>query len=102
MKTELLNNPNTMLVLDMAFVELNCVPDDYDVPEEVREIQWIVDNSSFTYNHNGESGVYDFIFNLGMLDFFVETDKNYPENLIKELNAIKDKGYNYILFHQNC
>jgi hypothetical protein len=60
-----------------------------------------VEHASFTCKDNGESGIYDFIFNLNMLDSFVQ-EGDTPLHLIKQLSDIKGSGYSYILFNQGC
>lgn len=92
---------NTFLLLDMHFTSLINVEEDYSDPMEQPAIAWVVSNSSFTCNGNGESGVFDFIYNLAMLDSHI-TENTPPAGLAEQLIEIRDGGYNYILFNQGC
>jgi len=93
-------NPNSSTLIHMQYSELNGVGD-YDDPEAVKEIQWIVAHSSYAFKYNWESGIYDYIFNLSLLDIYAEDD-NTPANVLEQLTKIKDEGFDYILFHQGC
>ena len=99
-KTELLKKPDISLILDMTFDQLNGVNDDYQNPETVPEILWVTENSSYAYKGNGESGVFDFIFNLKMLDEYI-SKSTPPKHIIKQLRDLRNKGVSYILFNQN-
>ncbi len=92
---------DAFLLLDMEYKELEGVPEDYDDPEEVEAIQWIVAKSSYDCRDNGQSGVYDYLYNLANLEWHLETDPPAPE-LAKQLAAVRERGYSYILFNQGC
>lgn len=98
----ILNNPNASVILDMNFGELIGVNPDYVDPETVPEIQWIVKNSSFICKHNGESGVYDYIFNLSMIDSYISSHGAPSLDMLVQLQALERDGYSYILFNQGC
>lgn len=91
---------NTSTIIDMTYSELLSV-NEYDEPGEVPAINWITNHSSFECKHNGEAGVYDFIFNLDMLESLID---NYPPppGLADQLMDIRSAGYSYILFNQGC
>lgn len=97
----LLNNPNACVILDMHYNELIGVDSDYVDPEAVIEIQWVVKNASYFCKENCDSGVYDFIFNLSMLDCF-HGESPAPQHLFEQLKALQVEGYSYILFNQGC
>lgn len=92
---------NTFLLLDMHFSSLVNVSEDYGDPLGQPAIAWVVANSSYHCTNNGLSGVFDFIYNLAMLQFHIEEQKP-PAGLAEQLTAIRDQGYNYILFNQGC
>jgi hypothetical protein len=99
--TAIMNDVNAGALLHMAFSQLSGVPDDYVEPEEIAEINWVVANASFDCRNNNSQGVYDFIFNLDLLDDLVHDD-SAPTHIIQQLKVIQEKGYSYILFHQEC
>lgn len=92
---------NTFLLLDMEFSSLDSVDEDYDNPMDEPAIAWIVSHGSYPHKDNNESGVFDFIFNLAMLESFIE-DSRPPAGLEAQLMEIKEQGYHYILFNQGC
>ena len=92
---------NTFVLLDMHYSALAGVDEDYDNPMEQPSIAWVVSNSSYHCKDNGQSGIFDFIFNLNMLDSSIENSAPSTE-LVQQLTAIRDKGYSYILFNQGC
>lgn len=97
---------NTFVLLDMDFKDLACVDSEYDDPETQDAIQWIRQHSSFHHidnNTHDAGGVYDFLFNLNMLESYA-SDFNDSElaPMFKQLSDIKAAGYNYILFNQGC
>ena len=98
---ELLQNPNAFVMLDMAFSELAGVEPEYSEPDGIDEIDWVVAHASFTCNANGESGVYDFIFNLSNIDDLAD-DECAPKHVIEQLTSLRDAGFSYILFNQGC
>jgi hypothetical protein len=98
---KLLNNLNAGVILDMTYDQLIGVECDYVDPETFPEIQWVVNNSSFSCKENGVSGIYDFIFNLSMLDDF-HSESAAPLHLFEQLKALQIEGYSYILFNQGC
>ncbi|MEJ6534172.1 MULTISPECIES: hypothetical protein [Pseudoalteromonas] len=100
------NKHNTFFLLDMDFKDLVCVDPDYENPESEFAIQWIRRHSSFYHVDNkchDAGGVYDFIFNLNMLETFIlESSEDELNPMFEQLAAIQAAGYNYILFNQGC
>lgn len=94
-------NNNTFLLLDMEYSELAGVSNEYDNPSDEPAISWVVQHSSYPCRDNGESGVYDHIFNLAMLEGYIE-DSPPPAGVGEQLKALSEQGYNYILFNQGC
>ena len=71
------------------------IVDDYDVPEDVPEWQWIKDNASHGHVANGKwTGVWEFTLNLSR-DF-----DNVPERLQPVIERSRTMGAAYILFYQ--
>lgn len=99
--TDIMSNVNSGALLHMPFSQLTGVPDSYAKPEEIREIYWVVANASFDCRDNNSLGVYDFIFNLDLMDELAHDD-SAPKHVIRQLKMIREEGYNYILFHQEC
>lgn len=101
---------NTFLLLDMHFDELVGVEQDYEDPSSVNVIHWITSHASYAHIDNNNSdagGVYDFIFNLSMLESYIDApiDSSLRAELtplFEQLLAIHSAGYNYILFNQGC
>lgn len=98
---KLSKNTNTFLLLDMEYSELAGVSNEYDNPSDEPAINWVVQHSSYQYRDNGESDVYDHIFNLAMLEGYIE-DSPPPAGVGEQLQALSEQGYNYILFNQGC
>ncbi len=96
-----LDNPNASVLLDMTFSELDGVDCNYSDPGKIAEIRWIVESASFICKHNSDSGVYDFILNLAMLERYFE-ESDVPQHVAKQLIEIRESGYGYILFNQGC
>tara|TARA_B100000508_G_C11363934_1_gene230302 strand:- start:201 stop:503 length:303 start_codon:yes stop_codon:yes gene_type:complete len=94
-------NNNTFLLLDMEYSELVGVSDEYDNPSDEPAISWVVQHSSYPRRDNGESGVYDYIFNLAMLEGYIE-DSPPPAGVGEQLKELCEQGYSYILFNQGC
>ena len=93
------DNLNTFALLDMSFSELHGVKEEYDTPEDFEEILWVIRHSTFISKRNGESGILDHIFNLGMLEDYIEREPPLG-HLKAQLTSLHDEGYSYILFHQ--
>ena len=97
---------SVMKLLDMNFSEINGISAEYEEsgdPDGIPEIDWIVANSSYPYRDNlRDGGVYDFIFNLGMLQSFIETNEPPTKELREQLERLEEQGFKYILFHQDC
>ena len=97
----LLGNSNASAMLDMPFSELAGVDENYETPEMVEQIQWVTSFASYVCKDNGESGVYDFIFNLAMLEHYI-AESYPPAGLAEQLAGIREQGFQYILFNQGC
>ncbi|MCZ4337625.1 hypothetical protein [Shewanella colwelliana] len=68
---------------------------DYDCPaNEVLEWQWIAQNASFTYNHNGQDGVWDFMVNTSI------DHSEIPATLAPIIEKARQANIWFILFNQ--
>lgn len=93
------NKPNCQILLDMTFSELIGVSEEWE--EEDSIVSWVVDHSSYIYKGNGEGGIYDFIFNLAMLESYIDVELE-KEPFINQIRSIRDSGVGYILFNNGC
>jgi len=90
---KLKQDPDVFSILDL---NMSDVVGDYDVPEDVLEWSWVKNNASFTHRHNGDSGIWEFMLNIAV----VEEQKDIPKNLVPIINKAISKGCSYILFNQ--
>lgn len=67
---------------------------DYDSPDTVPEWAWVENNASYVHANNGESGVWEFVLNLG------NTWDDIPEKLQPVIAEARSKSIGYLLIHQ--
>lgn len=67
---------------------------DYDDPAAVPEWTWVERNASFAHCSNGSDGVHEFALNLA------RTFTDVPAKLQPLLDASRQDGFSYLLFHQ--
>lgn len=87
------------LVLDV------CMPDligDYETADNVPEWDWVSLNASMSHQKNGESGIYEFLLNLGNFraEDCDEILKDAPKTIQILIKEAVNNQYGYILFHQ--
>lgn len=92
---------SAMMMMDVM------VPDlvgNYDEPELVPAWQWIIANSSYSHRHNGTDGVHDYIVNVALIQYKMEsgeeTRETIPHELVPVIELAVDKRVAFIIFHQ--
>lgn len=98
------NNINAGIILDFNYEEIRGISKEYietGDTDTAPEISWVERNASYICKHNGESGVFDFIVNLGMLECIFETDRP-NKDFAEQLLDLKVRGVQYVLFNQGC
>lgn len=90
---------NVMKIVDMNYNELVGVEEDYEVPSDHAEIEWVIENSSYEYKTNRSEGTCDYIFNLNVLEHTLETNPAPTKALALQLTKLHEQGHGYILFN---
>lgn len=91
---------NLYNMLQIMEVNLVDVLNEYDVPEDALEWQWVESQHSFKHRDNGaEPGVWEFIVRVEKMnnEDFAETT---PATLLPFFKAAKKQGVAWIMFHQ--
>lgn len=79
---------------EIVSIMMQKMVEDYDTPDTVPEWIWVESNASFAHANNGESGVWEFVLNLG------NTWDDIPEKLQPVIAEARNKNIGYLLIHQ--
>jgi hypothetical protein len=86
--------------LNILEVNLVNVLNEYDVPDDVLDWQWVEEHHSFAHRGNGvEGGVWEYLVHVEQMEDpdFVE---NIPATLRPFFELALEKGYAWVMFHQ--
>lgn len=79
---------------EITEVMMQDIVGDYDVPAEVPEWAWVERVASFAHVKNGESGVFEFVLNLG------NHWDDIPEKLLPVIQEARAQNKAYLIVHQ--
>lgn len=100
MGTKTSTNIQDFHIQKIADVDMTHVIGEYGDPQNTVEWQWVHENASYPCKDNGESGVWDFVLNVGMFSDIEALD--IPEKLKQLIKSAYDNDISYILFNQGC
>jgi len=81
-------------VQEIGEVMMQDVVGEYDTPDQIPEWAWVQNNASFNHCKNGDSGVWEFVINLGKILIDI------PERLRPVIAEARQKDLVYLIFNQ--